>query len=165
MSADNATFVATFPNGDIRVGYGYMSVVDEIDTHYYTPEEAKEAIENDFGESEVFHDRDKALLAAHRLEENTGPTEYGVTEVTFLANFGELRDPIPEPPLPDGACVHCSHVGGTISFHAPPCERDPSTPIFMIRERLMTHHGINAGFITREVMDVLNENFTIEPKA
>lgn len=164
MSADNGTYVAHFPNGEMRVAYGSASVIDELESHFYSPEEARDEIGNIFGGSKVYVNHDEALLDAHA--EDGGETEYGVTEIHFSANFEDLREAIPEPTLTEGACVFCSTPGYTETFHgSDACDKDPSTPQFVIRETIRGNFpGINEWFVARVVAEVLNERFTFEPK-
>lgn len=95
MSADNGIYIACFPNGDMRVAYCSDSVIYELDSHWYTPEESRDAIVDIFGGSTLYRDSALAGLAALTLQEEIGYTEYGVCHVNFLANFGELREANP----------------------------------------------------------------------
>lgn len=177
MSADNGTYVGVFPvweAGDlakslgirILVGEEYRIcpngsdfVINELETYFYTPDEHRDQVIAMFGKSEVFTDRDKALLEAHRLD-SEGYTEYGVMEVHFPVPYGELRPEIPEPELPEGACQFCSTRGGTTAYHTGQmCERDPDNPFKIIVDALRDECGkaINEWVIARVVIEALTE--------
>lgn len=90
MSADNGVFIAHFPDGTMRVAHSFMSCIDELETHWYSPEEYQEAVKALFS-GPVFVDEGAALLEARRIEKKVPYTEYGITTVFMSVNYGEKK--------------------------------------------------------------------------
>lgn len=161
MSADNATFVVFFPDKTIRVAQGSMSVMDELETWLYKPEDYRQAVANMFGLSPIFTDEDRAWAHAELLE-SEGWTEYGQCEFHLSANFGELRAEIAEPaPYDEGCCPHCSYPHGTqvshgFDYYSEYC-KNPELPFNRIKNALGKYDGINASLLARVVFKEIRE--------
>lgn len=169
MSADDGIFVCRFPVRDLqpyskaseyRVCYASMSVMDELESPWVSGAEYPEIVKGMFKNSPVFADKDEATVYASKESESVGYTEYGICYVDFSVPFGEKREDIPHPPLPEGACPRCStsfsvttHGGGKNAV----CDKDPALPknilVAALRERF--HDGVNVYVVANAVLDAL----------
>jgi hypothetical protein len=90
MSADNGIVVCAFPNGEFRVAHIFLSLWDEIGTHWLSQEEEIEVVADIFATSPVFKDENEALNFAWALAKRETFLEYGVFSDSLDTNVGEL---------------------------------------------------------------------------
>lgn len=168
MSADNGIYIAEFPTkaglsgGSCRGGTlewrvknnGSESVINELETHYFTPEEHRQAV-MDMWCGEVFTREDDAWDKAREYE-SEGWTEYGICKIRMPVPWGELREPIAKTPIPPHACKWCSS-DFTWAYHdSETCEKNPETPFAVVLAALKEHtSGIHEYVITRLVVEAL----------
>ena len=157
MSADNAVYIASFPNGTYRVSKGSLGVsfMDEIDSDLVTPEEARDHIQESFPLGPF--DRDQAHIEALLIKDAVGYTEYGILDYECPVNFGELREPAPPWKPSENACPHCSSRYSEV-WHGGPCDRDPARFSYKLYQSLLKERSINAGYIRRIVMEMLEQH-------
>ena len=160
MSADNGIYIAIFPDGSFRVAHAFASVVDELESHYYSPEEYKEGVEHIWGGSDVHMDQEEALVDAQMQLHAEEYTEYGICEINLPVNFGEMKAETPVPGLPEGACPHCSSPGAITVMHGEndsSC-RNPELPRNIIAVILRENApGVSSGYVTRVILEGLDK--------
>lgn len=162
MSADNGIYIACFPDGTYRVAHGFDSVINDLETHHASPETYMELVEEIWGgNTPVFNEEDLAVIHAGVLLSNEDYTEYGICRVSLPVNFGEMKEPTPEPMLTEGACKFCSTAGSREVFHGDSpnwrdmCQ-DPTTANNILKSALREHcGGVNEGFVARIALEAL----------
>lgn len=90
MSADNGVYIASFPNGNIRVAHAFESHISELENrNFYTVQEEREALESQFAGCPVFREESEALLEAGKILKDVGYTEYGISYISFSVDIDE----------------------------------------------------------------------------
>lgn len=169
MSADNAIYIAEFrpTDGSDRyylVAYGGCSQINELETHYYPPEERRNALNSIFGSSKHYDTLKAAQTDAFDMDREIG-TEYGVQVIQFDHDINELGKAYEEPKLPDYACPHCSstysHVshGGNGSWNDTICSNPDLAYNILIKGFREAWSGpVNEHIVSRTVLEILTKN-------
>jgi hypothetical protein len=167
MSSDNGIYIASFPteNGpEYRVAHAFDSCIIELDSHWMTPEQARDYIVSVFGTA-PFSTEHEAMTEAMMLDDDIY-TEYGICRISFEHPFGSLREDIPEPELSPQACPHCSTAGVNETWHSnhDECTRNPNSPqhILVTAFRDEGFNGINEHYIARIAVEALREKGLIQ---
>jgi hypothetical protein len=166
MSSDNGIFVLASPTADgsgseYRVAEGSMSFMEEVETHFLSPEQERDALVSMFG-GQVFLDPEEAHSDALQCEAAYGYTEYGICQWDLSYPFDTLREPILVPELPEEACKFCSTPGGSVTIHGggKVCDRDPDNPENIVRIALTNKGyalGVNIHPIARIAVEALRK--------
>lgn len=161
MSADNGIYIGEFPDGTFRVGHGFESVVQELETHFMTPKGYAACVEGIWGNSDAYTDQEEAFAQAQLLLQAEEYTEYGICNVQLPVNYGEEKPETPVPELMEGACKHCSTPGGRQVLHGgnlDSCE-DPALPRnILIKGLREVTNGVQVEYIARMALDILRKN-------